>query len=85
MKSLSDLSVSCIAPGVSVVAVAMLGNCPGPTALVKSIVNVPYDKWHCKPTVTEPELRLPRGPDMKRKLPAVSLGSTDPPFYDLQL
>jgi hypothetical protein len=49
------------------------------------MVNVPYDAWRCKSVVRESELKLPRGPDANRKLAAVSLGSTDPPFHDVQL
>jgi len=75
--------VSCIVPDVS--AVTMLGSCPAPTALVKSIVKVPYDEWRCKSAVAELELRLTRGPDAKRKLAAVFVGSIEPPFHDLQL
>lgn len=69
----------------NVLVVATLRKCPVLIALVKSIVNVLYNKCSCKLIVTELDSRFPLGPDVKRNQATVFVGSTDPPFYDLQL
>jgi hypothetical protein len=73
---------SCTVPAVSVETT--LRNCPSPIALVKSIVNVPYDECRCKAAVAKLDLRLLRGPDPKMNFSAVLVGLTSPPFHNLQ-
>lgn len=77
-KSWSELSLSCDVPEVSAVIAA--GTAAAPIALVKSIVNVPYEACRWMPAVNELDLRLPCGPLAYMNWALVFVGSIDPPF-----